>query len=456
MKTDTTLQAADHNVHLAPVRGRDRIDVLDIIRGIAILGIFYMNIPFMAGPSFAGFFADVRVMGWSPADQTVWTIILTTWEGTQRGMLEFLFGAGLMVTAARAMQPDGPVAIADLYIRRNLWLLFFGLFDIYALIWPGDILHVYALCALALFPFRRMRPRWLITIGLVFATVGLIGGGVQYAKRASLQSTYLVAEAKQKQGKVLTKDEAKASAEWKKIEKKIATVDPEIKPHIAEETKARNGSFVDYAGFMWNTYSYIIQQGGLMFGIAEAFSAMLIGIALWKFGFIQGKRTTREYLFVLVIGYGLGMGARYIGALEWMTFRPIPKTFWFTNEYSRLAVSIGHIAAINLLIRGGFGRGLLAPFKAAGQMAFSLYFMEQIIGLYVMFSPIGLHLPGAQGWAHLALQATIVVAILLVFANMWMRFFVSGPFEWIWRSLAYGERQPFRRVGAARTEVLAT
>lgn len=456
MTTDSKLQAADHNVHLAPVRGRDRIEVLDIIRGIAILGIFYMNIPFMAGPSFAGFFGDVRAMGWSPADQTVWTIIQTTWEGTQRGMLEFLFGAGLMVTAARAMQPDGPVAIADLYIRRNLWLLFFGLFDIYVLIWPGDILHVYALCALALFPFRRLRPRWLITIGLVFATVGLIGGGYQYAKRATLQSTYLVAEAKQKQGKVLTKDEAKASTEWKKIEGKIASGDPELKPHIAEETKARNGSFVDYAGFMWNTYSYIIQFGGLMFGIAEAFSAMLIGIALWKFGFIQGKRPTRDYLYMLVIGYGLGMGARYIGALEWMTFQPIPKTFWFTGEFSRLLVSLGHISAINLLVRGALGRGLLNPFKAAGQMAFSLYFMEQIIGLYVMFSPIGMHLPGAQGWAHLAFQATIVVAILLVFANIWMRFFVSGPFEWIWRSLAYGERQPFRRVGAAQSPDLAT
>ncbi len=448
MKTDTTAQAADHSVHLAPVRGRDRIDVLDIIRGIAILGIFYMNIPFMAGPVFAGAIGDVRNMGWSPADQTVWTIIQTTWEGTQRGMLEFLFGAGLMVTAARAMQPDGPVAIADLYIRRNLWLLFFGLFDIYVLIWPGDILHVYALCALALFPFRRLRPRWLITMGLAFSAFTLVGGVMQYRERASLQTTYLVASDKQSQGKVLSKDETKAVAEWRKIEKRIATVSPEMKPHVDEETKARNGGFFDYAGFMWSAYAFILNSGGLMFGIFEAFSAMLIGIALWKFGFIQGKRPTRDYLFMLAIGYGLGMGARYIGALEWMSFRPIPKTFWFTQESTRLLVSLGHISAINLLIRSGFGRGLLNPFKAAGQMAFSLYFLEQIIGLYIMFSPIGLHLPGAQGWAHLALQATMVIAILLVFANIWMRFFVSGPFEWIWRSLAYQERQPFKRARA--------
>ena len=81
-------------------------------------------------------------------------------------------------------------------------------------------------------------------------------------------------------------------------------------------------------------------------------------------------------------------------------------------------------------------------------MAFSLYFLEQIVGIFILFSPIGLHLPGAQGWAWLAWQATLVIAGLLVFANIWMRFFASGPLEWVWRSLSYNRSQPFRRIAA--------
>ena len=124
---------------------------------------------------------------------------------------------------------------------------------------------------------------------------------------------------------------------------------------------------------------------------------MLLGIALWKLWVIQGQRTSREYLGIMLIAYGLGMGARLLGVSELLTFSPIPKTAWATQELARLSVSLGHVALINLAVKAAAGRRLLAPFKAAGQMAFSLYFLEQIFGIWFLFSPIGLHLPGAQG-----------------------------------------------------------
>ena len=434
-------------VHLAPVRGRERIEVLDILRGVAILGIFYMNIPYMAGP-IGALIGDIRQMGWSAADVTAWSFIAITWEGTQRGILEFLFGAGLMVTAAKAMEPDGPVAVADLYIRRNLWLLAFGLIDIFALLWPGDILHVYALAALALFPFRKLGVRWLIPLGLLFAAFVLATGASQYFERVATQKTYAVASVKQQQGVKLSTAEQEAVAQWHKSEQRIAGHDPESADIIKQEVSARNGSMSDFAGFMWAGYMWILAQGGLFFGVCEAFCAMLLGIALWKLGFIQGQRTAREYLVVMLIAYALGMGARWLGVSERLTFTPIPKTLWATQELARLAVSLGHVALINLAVKAASGRRLLAPFKAAGQMAFSLYFLEQIFGIWFLFSPIGLHLPSAQGWAHLAWQASAVVVVLLIFANLWMRSFVSGPLEWVWRSLTYLQRQPFRRSRA--------
>ena len=440
-----TQQAIAPETVLAPVRGRDRIEVLDALRGFAILGIFYMNLPAMAGP-ISAMFGSIRDMGWSPADQSAWLFMETFLEGTQRGLLEMLFGAGLMVTAAKAMTPDGPVAVADLYIRRNLWLLAFGLINIFVLLWPGDILHIYALCALALFPFRKLSLRWLIPLGLLISSVQLIVGGIEYVSRTELQQTQASAAEKQARGEKLTAEETEAKKEWQEKIDKIAGKEPVEEKLAKDEAKARAGSFGDYAGFWISTYILFVGKGSLLGGVVEAFGTMLLGIALWKTGFIQGQRSTRDYLIALVVAYGFGLTARYVGGLEKMSFAPIPKTIWMTAELARIAVSIGHIALINVLIRTGLGHKALKPFLAAGQMAFTLYLMQQVIGIYFLYSPIGLHLPMAPGWAYLLGLASVVIVAQLIFANLWMRWFASGPLEWIWRSLAYCRKQPFRRT----------
>jgi len=440
-----TQQAIAPETVLAPVRGRDRIEVLDALRGFAILGIFYMNLPAMAGP-ISAMFGSIRDMGWSPADQSAWLFMETFLEGTQRGLLEMLFGAGLMVTAAKAMTPDGPVAVADLYIRRNLWLLAFGLINIFVLLWPGDILHIYALCALALFPFRKLSLRWLIPLGLLISSVQLIVGGIEYVSRTELQQTQAIAAEKQARGEKLTAEETEAKKEWQEKIDKIAGKEPVEEKLAKDEAKARAGSFGEYAGFWISTYILFVGKGSLLGGVVEAFGTMLLGIALWKTGFIQGRRSTRDYLIALVVAYGFGLTARYVGGLEKMSFAPIPKTIWMTAELARIAVSIGHIALINVLIRTGLGHKALKPFLAAGQMAFTLYLMQQVIGIYFLYSPIGLHLPMAPGWAYLLGLASAVIVAQLIFANLWMRWFASGPLEWIWRSLAYCRKQPFRRT----------
>jgi uncharacterized protein len=263
-----------------------------------------------------------------------------------------------------------------------------------------------------------------------------------------LQVTQAIAAEKQAKGAKLTKEETEAVKEWKEKQDRIAGQEPEIAKLAKDEAKARAGSFGDYAGFWISTYIFFVGKGSLLGGVAEAFGTMLIGIALWKLGFIQGKRSAREYLIAAVLAYGFGLTARYVGGLERMTFQPIPKTIWMTSEYARIAVSIGHVALINWLMKQAMGRKLLWPLLAAGQTAFTLYLMQQVIGIYLLYSPIGLHLPSAPGWAYLFWQASAVIVVQLILANLWMRWFQTGPLEWIWRSLAYCRRQPFRRVAA--------
>jgi len=152
-----------------------------------------------------------------------------------------------------------------------------------------------------------------------------------------------------------------------------------------------------------------------------------------------------------IASYGVGITVGSIRVAEEFAFSPIPKTIWITEEFGRVAMTLGHIAIVNLFVKTALGFALLAPFKVAGRMAFSLYFMQQFIALYILFAPFGLGLWGKFSWSELTVIATGVAICLRVFANLYMRFFVAGPLEWLWRSLAYVRWQPLRKRGVVPT-----
>ncbi|QSR18178.1 DUF418 domain-containing protein [Novosphingobium sp. KA1] len=247
---------------LAPVRGRQRIESLDVLRGIAILGIFYMNIPYM-GTNLAAWLPDPRRLSWEPADQLIWAAIRIFWDGTQRGLFEFLFGAGVLVFTAKAMKPDDPVAVADLFLRRNLWLMLFGLIDIFLVLWVGDILLVYGISALFLFPFRKLPPRALLAMGLLFALVcaiGWPGGGglVGYGERVDMLREAARIEAKVQSGGRLTQEESAAIKEFRTRRDALDLSKPlpqDRQEKIGEERKAFNGTPLDMALFNWSTWN---------------------------------------------------------------------------------------------------------------------------------------------------------------------------------------------------------
>lgn len=409
-----------------------------------------MNIPF-EGQTALAMFGKPQIIGWSPLDQWSWTVVQVVLEGTQRGVLEILFGCGLMVLAARAMRPDGPVAIADLYWRRNLWLLGFGLLDIFVFLWTGDILHIYALAALFLFPFRLLGPRVLLALGSLFALVTMAIGVPQTIERARLVAAMPVIEKKVAAHQPLTADEQakrKALQEW---HERRATGGEEGKKIQAMEKQGHRGGWLAYAAMNIGFYTnFMLPQIGI--SIAEAFCMMLIGIALWKWRVVQGGRSTRFYVVLLLCCYLPGMAARAMMVQAKLSPVPILHIGWLTEEPARILVSIGHVALINLLARSTAGQAVLAPFKAAGRTAFSLYFLQQFIAIYILFAPWGPGLWGKLSWTGLYGVALAVLALQVVLANLWLRAFSMGPMEWAWRSLAYVRWQPFRRPRAAEPE----
>lgn len=458
--------------------GAPRIATLDVMRGIAILGILFMNINDM-GRSLWASFEDFKSLGWSTGDQIAWWLREVLANGTARCMLEMLFGVGMVILTDRFSRGMGdaevplgrfrrimgrvfgPGVVLRRYYLRNLVLFLFGLVHIFILLWPGDILHTYGLAAMVAFLFRRLRPRWLLTIGLIMAVLQLGGqGGTLYFSMLPKFEAQNAAIAKQKAGQPLTAAEKKLVADRAKRDKERAKSKAEDQQKIAAENKARSpetGTFSSWALFQQNLILFFWGFNGGFFlewaWVWEAASTMLIGAALFKMGIIQGSRSRGFYVKLLVIGYGIGVAMRTAGAWHDAYGVPGPNMGWNHQEFGRLAMTLGHIAAINLLLKSVGGAKLLKPFEAAGRTALSVYIAQTMICLWVLYPPFMLGLYGKQTWSTLMLTALAINAVLLWLANIYVRHYAIAPVEWAWRSIISGRRLPIRRGTAADVPV---
>ena len=435
---------------LAPKSVRDRIEVLDILRGLAILLIFFFNIPFMGNTAY-GAFTDARLLGWTHADRICWSVLTIFLEGTQRGLLQLLFGAGALILLEKAMLPDGPVKVADVFFRRNLWLCMFGLFDIYGLLWFGDILFSYALAALFLFPFRRLAARTLLILGLAYVFGSTVQHGIGFHHEVMMQRQVTAVLEKQSHGEILEPSDRKILAAR---EKQLTPISPQL---FEEERAAHSGSLLRYGSWSFDFFSGAISTDFLPWlpRTIQNFFFLLLGMALFKFGITQGRRSTRFYVGLCLCGYAFGLTLRGISVWQELTAHGSPNLGALSYEPARCAVTVGHVALINLAVRTALGRRLLSPFKAAGRTAFSLYLMQNFLGMLVLFSPFGFGLWGRYGWFTLTVIACVVIAAQLALANVWLRHFAIGPMEWAWRSLTYWRLQPFRhRTGEANAVIV--
>ena len=145
-----------------PVLPKERIVILDSLRGIAVLGILLMNIPYFALPSPAQFWDLVVLNETGTINEKVWLVITGVFNGTMRALFCIMFGAGIILFTQRQEKKTPNVLSADYYHRRHLWLIFFGLIHCYVLLWPGDYLFLYGCCGLLLFTFRRLSVKGLL------------------------------------------------------------------------------------------------------------------------------------------------------------------------------------------------------------------------------------------------------------------------------------------------------
>jgi uncharacterized protein len=155
MELATVVSAETSQSLASPIERSARISAIDALRGFALLGILLMNIVGMS--MFTAAYDDPTVTGGATgANLWVWAVMHVLAEGKMRCLFSLVFGASVLLLTSR-LEASGRSS-ADIYYRRTLWLLGFGIVHAY-LLWDGDILYPYALCGLALFPFRKYPPK---------------------------------------------------------------------------------------------------------------------------------------------------------------------------------------------------------------------------------------------------------------------------------------------------------
>ena len=443
------------NQSLTPLAASERIVILDSLRGIAVLGILLMNIPGFGLP-------HNRVDDYTINNETGWNYI--TWyvfgpgvfEGSQRAIFSMLFGAGVLIFISRLEKKTTGLMPAELFFRRQLWLLVFGLFNAFILLWFWDILYHYAICGMILFAFRRLKPKHLMiaaAICLVLVTLrenrslyrdkSIIAKGERVA---ALDTTKVKLTEQQKEDLAAMegmKGRSKPEARKKEAEKEVRQITESYASlyQLRSDQSARGETQAMYYFLIWDI---------LLF--------MFLGMAFFKLGILQGEAKTSLYVWMTVIGLGAGLPLSYIFLQpdivnKFNHFAIVKQQVFNFYEIQRLVHSIGIFGLIMLMYKSGWFKWLFALMRPVGRMAFSNYLLQSIIcGL--IFYGIGFGMFGKLQRYELYYVVISVWVFEIILSHLWMRYFSFGPFEWLWRSLTYWKKQPFLRKKSLETSLL--
>ena len=407
-----------------PVAAAERIDVLDVLRGWALLGILLMNIEAFAGPLMTAMTGlDPALAG---ADRIVDAAIYILVQGKFYLLFSLLFGMGFAVMMARAEAAGRQFAAP--YLRRTIALLAIGVVHL-IVIWSGDILTLYALVALVLLALFRHAPTshlpwWALgfhALAWLFSAGPLLLGAM----------ARMVPGAGTEVDKVMQAESARMQAQ---IE--------------AERLALGSGSFLDAvahrAGEAPEMLFFLLFAGGQILGM------FLLG--MW---FVRSGAITDPARFPRLYAW-LRWGALPVGlAMMLVSFRLMPTADFtvitFANGFGTL---LSMIAALLMClgylawIQGGLSTSLAPVLRVAapaGRMALTNYLSQSVICTLIFYGyGLGYFEQLPRAWQ--LPFAIALFALQVAFSRWWLSRFRYGPMEWLWRAATYLHWPAMRRA----------
>ncbi len=414
-----TMSALPHTVASPPVIGpvlrQERIETIDILRGMAILGILIVNMGLFSRPENL----PAHQLWPNAVDGTVERLILFFAQEKFKALFSFLFGLGLAVQMMRAEARGA--RFLPLYARRLCVLFLIGVAH-FLLLWDGDILHDYAQNGFLLLLFRRRSPKILLVGASILLAIPMFFCG--------LRTYYSIAR----------------------------RVNPQLMSWFSYETKADDQQAIDETRRIYSsgTYAEMIEirarelPGDVTPDIDDAYV-----LAIFLLGLYAGRRRIFHDIpahlpFIRrVQRWGLMIGvAGNVGFAVGGSFDPSPTSVMqnvgrMCLVFAAPAMTFFYVSTIILLTQGEAWRQRLAPLAAVGRMALSNYLLQSLICTMIFYS-YGLAL-FCKVRPSLGLLLTITIFLIQIPLSVWwLRRFQFGPIEWLWRSLTYWQRQPMQ------------
>lgn len=397
---------------VAPVREDNRIKSLDVTRGFALLGILVVNATFFAAPWQTSQNPLLAPLDVNETTMWSWLVMHVFFEFKCITLFSMLFGASIFLVGG----DKSDKARGGVLTRRLVWLLIFGLIHA-LLIWYGDILTLYAICGFIVMLSRNWGP---VTLTIVGTVLYLIAFGVQ-----SLLA--------------LTDDFIPAS-KMPEIEAQIAAVFAPSAEEMARVQAAYQGGLASALQENVSTWLMIMTNSIFSLGV-RTIGVMMIGMALFKWGFLSGRAPVWLYVLSVLVG-GASLAAIWTQAqVNWQNGFEVMHMVtdgMLANAWLSIFVSIAYASVLILLVKAGV-KLLTEPLAAVGRMAFTNYIAQSLIMTTIFWSGRGFGLFGEVDRPTLMGIVGLVWLAQLIWSPLWLSKFQMGPLEWLWRRLSYGK-----------------
>jgi uncharacterized protein len=380
----------------SPVISSDRIEGIDVLRGLALFGVIIIHVVFEFRVSiFEQFLPPIG----SPTDRALKDVLTAALELKAFAVFSFLFGVGLAIQFDRLA--NNPRRLV-LLVRRLVVLLMIGAVHLF-LIWNGDILVEYAIAGLVVLPLL-FGPRWLALLAataslLFFLAMPLLPPVVQFPSQ------------------------------------------PWLREHIAEVAQVvGHGGFKDIIAFQIREIPALFPLHVLIF--PRTVGLFLFGVLAWRSGVLRRASDHRSLLFGLAIG-GVVFGAALAAAVQGRASSGPAREV--IERLSGLLLASGYAATVIALVSVAVGQRMLAWAAPVGRMAFTNYLCQSLILGWIFFG-YGLGLFDKVSVATALAIGAVLCAVQVGVSAWWLGRYRYGPAEWLWRSLMYGTWQPMVRV----------
>jgi len=392
---------------LTPTTAR-RLPFVDALRGFALFGVFGANLLIFSGITYMTEEQKASISATS-LDRFVYLLEQFLVENKFMGLFSVLFGISFWLFLDRA-RARGASATA-LFYRRIGWLFVFGSLHGW-LLWCFDILRFYSLWAILLPLFVRMPLKRLLASAL-FAAV--LGPAVISGVRGLLVST----------GDAGPAYDALALAAFS------------------------NGSYAEVLAVNWKYDWYLTDSIGQLAYQLAVFGRLLVGLYVARAFDLSNLERHRSVLQKVVLAgaiVGAIGNALFTGQfLDGSRGFALPFMRRLVVESGFLGFTLAYAAGLALLFVSGRSQRAVLALAPLGQMALTAYLVQTLFGLWLFYGFMpGPHLMGKVGPAWIGLVWVVGYGVQVSLAQTWMRRFRFGPAEWLWRTLTYGQVQPFR------------